>query len=139
MKNIKEDDNNLHKIIDSIIHIIVYALILLIISTLFNTLEFNKEYFGIYYIIASIIIFILNKTIKPILFRLTIPITGITLGLFYPCINVLILKITDLILGNKFETNGIITLFFTAILISIMNKVIDNIIIKKIIRKGDNK
>lgn len=138
MKNRIEEDNNQHKLIDSVIHIIVYALILLIISILFNTLEFNKEYFGIYYIIASLIIFILNKTIKPILFRLTIPITGITLGLFYPCINVLILKITDFILGDKFETNGIITLFLTAILISAMNKIIDNIILKKITRKGDN-
>lgn len=133
MKNIMEKD----KIIDCIIHIIVYALILLCISSLFNTLEFNKEYFGIYYLIASLIIFILNKTIKPILFRLTIPITGITLGLFYPCINIVILKITDFILGNNFNTFGIITLFLTAILISVMNKVIDNII-KKIIRKGDN-
>ena len=61
MKNIKDDDNKLDKVIASIIHIIVYALILLIISTLFNTLEFNKEYFGIYYIIASLIIFILDE------------------------------------------------------------------------------
>ena len=61
MKNRIEEDNDQHKLIDSVIHIIVYALILLIISILFNTLEFNKEYFGIYYIIASLIIFILNK------------------------------------------------------------------------------
>ena len=31
----------------------------------------------------SILIYILNKTVKPILFKLTLPITGITLGLFY--------------------------------------------------------
>ena len=36
------------------------------------------------------LLFILNKTIKPLLFYLTIPITGITLGLFYPFINLII-------------------------------------------------
>lgn len=126
-------------IIDTIIHIIVYALILLFFSLVFNTLEFNKDFLYVYCLIASLIIYILNKTIKPILFRLTIPITGITLGLFYPCLNVIILKITDFILGSNFKTNGIITLFFTAILISVMNKIIDNIILKNIVRKGDNK
>ena len=140
MKNVKEEKTSyMYKFIDTIIHIIIYAIILLIISLVFSTLEFNKDYFYIYCLIASLIIYILNKTIKPILFRLTIPITGITLGLFYPCINVIILKITDFILENKFNTNGIITLFFTAILISVMNKIIDNIILKNLIRKGDNK
>ena len=133
----KEKTTYITNLIDSIIHIIIYALILLFISLVFNTLEFNKDYCGIYYLIASLIIYILNKTIKPILFRLTIPITGITLGLFYPCINIIILKITDFILGNKFQTRGVITLFFTAILISVMNKFIDNIILKNVIRKGD--
>lgn len=119
-------------IFKSLIHIIVYALILLLISLLFDTLKFDNGYFGLYYLLASIIIYLLNKTIKPIIFRLTIPITGITLGLFYPCINVIILKITDFILGKSFETNGIITLFLTAILISVMNKLIDKCIIERI-------
>ena len=74
------------------------------------------------------IIFILNKTIKPILFELTVPITGITMGLFYPCINILILKITDWILLEHFATHGIISLFITAILISLINILISSIV-----------
>lgn len=124
-------------ILEWIIHIVIYAVILLLVSLLFNTIDIDKSYFGLYCLLASIIIYLLNKTIKPILFRLTIPITGITLGLFYPCINILILKITDFILRNHFNTNGIITLFLTAILISIINKLMDKIIIKKVVRKGD--
>ena len=74
---------------------------------------------------------------KPILFKLTIPITGVTMGLFYPCLNILILKITDWILLSHFETYGIITLFLTSILISIINLIIEELIIKPII--GRNK
>ena len=81
------------------------------------------------------IIFILNKTIKPIIFRLTLPITGLTLGLFYPFINVIILKLTEWILGPHFEIEGIWTVFFLAILISVMNIIIENIVITPIMRR----
>ena len=139
--NIKVSKENLtiESSIHSIIHVISYALILLIVSFFFDTLDVNNKHVILYSFYASCIIYILNITIKPILFRLTIPITGLTLGLFYPCINVLILKMTDFILGNKFDTNGIITLFLTAILISIMNFLMENIVIKRIIRRSDIK
>lgn len=130
---------NINNILDLVIHILSYAIILLIISLLFTTIKIDKSYYGLYVLLSAIIIYLLNKTIKPILVRFTIPITGLTLGLFYPCINIIILKITDFILGSHFKTNGIITLFFTAILISIMNTLMENIIINKILRKGDIK
>lgn len=130
---------NINNILDLVIHILSYAVILLIISLLFTTIKIDKSYYGLYVLLSAIIIYLLNKTIKPILVRFTIPITGLTLGLFYPCINIIILKITDFILGSHFKTNGIITLFFTAILISIMNILMENIIINKILRKGDIK
>ena len=76
---------------------------------------------------------ILNKTIKPALVTLTIPITGLTLGLFYPFINVILLKIVDLALGKHFELHNIFILFFFAIFLSIMNFIMEEII-KKIIR-----
>lgn len=134
----KNSDKKVY-ILECVIHIVIYAVILLLVSLLFNTIDIDNNYFGIYCLLASIIIYLLNKTIKPILFRLTIPITGITLGLFYPCINILILKITDFILGNHFNTNGIVTLFLTAILISLINKITEDLIKHKIIRKGDKK
>lgn len=127
----------LNKLLDWIIYVFTYTLILLVVDKLFNTINIDNNYYGLYALIAVVIIYILNKTIKPILFRLTVPITGMTLGLFYPCINILILKIVDFVLGNHFDTNGIFTLFLTAILISFMNLFIEEIIIKPILRKGD--
>ena len=135
----KENQVKSSKLLESLIHIISYAIILTLVSMCFKTIEIDKNYFGFYSLIASVIIYLLNKTIKPYLFRLTIPITGITMGLFYPCINVIILKLTDFILMNHFNTHGIITLFLTAALISFMNLLMDELIIKPIIRKGDKK
>lgn len=132
-----KDSNYLDVILNFVINIIIYSLVLLLISILFKTVDIDKTYYGVYIVLSSIIVCFLNKTMKPVLFRLTIPITGITLGLFYPCINILILKLTDFILGVHFETHGIITLFFTAILISFMHMFIENVITKYIFRKGD--
>lgn len=129
--------NNSNKILDFIITVLVYDLVLILVSNITNTLVIDSSYYGLYSLLGAIIICILNKTIKPILFKLTIPITGVTMGLFYPCLNILILKITDWILLSHFETHGIITLFLTSILISIINLIIEELIIKPII--GRNK
>ena len=129
--------NNINKILDFIITVLVYDLVLILVSNITNTLVIDSSYYGLYSLLGAIIICILNKTIKPILFKLTIPITGVTMGLFYPCLNILILKITDWILLSRFETHGIITLFLTSILISIINLIIEELIIKPII--GRNK
>ena len=129
--------NNINKILDFIITVLVYDLVLILVSNITNTLVIDSSYYGLYSLLGAIIICILNKTIKPILFKLTIPITGVTMGLFNPCLNILILKITDWILLSHFETHGIITLFLTSILISIINLIIEELIIKPII--GRNK
>ena len=126
---------NIDKLLDWILHFIFYAIILVFVATFFDSFHIDDKHLYTYGIIATLIIFILNRTIKPILFRLTIPLTGITVGLFYPFINVIILKLTEWILGSHFEITGIWTVFFIAILISLMNIVIDNIIITPIMRR----
>lgn len=126
---------HLDRILDWVLHFISYAMILVLVATFFDSFQIDDTHLYTYGILATLIIFILNKTVKPILFRLTIPLTGITLGLFYPFINVIILKLTEWILGSHFEIHGILTVFFLAILISLMNIVIENIIITPIMRR----
>ena len=125
-------------IINWLLHFISYAIILILVATHFESFSIDDSHLYIYGTTATLIIFILNKTIKPILVRLTIPLTGLTLGLFYPLINVFILKLTEWILGPRFEIHGVFTVFFLAILISVMNLLIDNIIINPIIRRIKN-
>jgi putative membrane protein len=117
------------------LHFASYAIIFILVATFFKSFTIDDSHMYLYGILATSIIFVLNKTIKPILVKLTIPLTGITLGLFYPVINVIILKLTDWILGPRFEITGFFTVFFIAILISIMNLLIDNIIITPIMRR----
>lgn len=119
----------MNKYFDWIIRMIGYALVLITVSIIFNdTIYIDNTYYGIWGLIAVIIIFILNKTIKPILVWLTLPLTAITMGLFYPLINIFILKITDFILLSHFEIKGIIMPFIVSIIISIMNGIMDKII-----------
>jgi putative membrane protein len=138
MKMIVMDNNKkrINRVLDWLIYIFAYALILIVVSLISKSIYIDNSYYGLYGLIAAIIIYILNKTIKPIIFLLTLPITALTLGIFYPFINILILKIVDFILGNHFDTHGIISLFFTALLISIMNVLMDILVIKPILNRG---
>lgn len=125
----------LENLIEWVLQILGYALILVFVATYFDTFSIDDEHLYLYGLLATLIIFILNKTIKPILFFLTIPITGITIGIFYPCINLFILKLTDWILGSHFQITNIFIAFLLAILISIMNKFIECIITEPIMRR----
>ena len=60
---------------------------------------------------------------------------SLTLGLFYPFINVLILKMVDWILFSHFEINGLWMSFLISILISIMNEVVNEYIIKPLLKE----
>lgn len=121
--------------IDWFIYMLGYTLVFLLASFLFETFYIDTSCFGLFAFIAVIIVYILNKTIKPILVTLTLPITGLTLGLFYFVINVFILKITDWILGNHFDLGTTIYAFFIAVFISVMNLLMEGIVIKPLIRR----
>lgn len=128
---------NIYKFLDWLIKMIGYSVILILASFLFkHTLYIDKEWFGLWSFLAAIIIYLLNKTVKPILFKLTIPITGLTLGLFYPFINLVILKLVSIILGPHFKIYGILFAVFASILISILNIIMDNFLDKLLRREN---
>ena len=94
MKAIISEKNGkrLNAFLDWIIYMAGYSLALFLVDILFNAFEVDNI---IYYFIASVIIYILNKTIKPIVFKLTLPITGLTFGLFYFVVDFLMLEIVE--------------------------------------------
>ena len=98
-----------------------YTLVLLLVSFSFDS--------NWWVLLASFVVFILNVTIKPILVWLTLPITGVTYGLFYFVINLIILKVTDWILLSHFDITGIVAPFFIAIFISIINMLMEMFIV----------
>ena len=128
-----------NKIKNVFFQILGYTVILMIVSYLFkNTIYLDDSYYGMWCFFAALLIYILNKTVKPFLVWLTIPITGITLGLFYPFINLGILKLVSLLLGGHFKIYGIWFAVLASILISILNVILDDVILKKFNRKSDD-
>ena len=124
----------LNKILDWVIYMFFYTLVFILVSSLFKSIYINSDHFYIYSFLTVLIVYILNKTIKRILVTLTIPITGLTLGLFYPFINLFILKLTDWILGNNFNLKNIWISLIISILLSTCNFLVEGLIIKPILK-----
>ena len=125
----------INKYLDWFIHMLGYTLVLITVSVVFDdTVYIDNQFFGSWGLLAVIIIYILNRTVKPVLVWLTLPLTALTLGLFYPITNVIVLKVADWILGSHFEINGIFMVFIVSIIISIMNAIMDNVIIDTFLR-----
>ncbi len=123
------------KLLEWIIYILCYTLVLSIVDLMFDSFRISNIF---YRALAVLIISILNKTIKPVIFKYTLPITGITFGLFYPFINLFILEIVSFILGKNFIIEGIWMGVIIAVLISIMNFIMEEVIIRPIIRRCNN-
>lgn len=140
MKTIIIEENHkkrrFHKHIEWLIYMIGYGFILITVSVLFpKTIQIDNSYFGLWAFIAAIVINLLNRTIKPVLIALTLPLTALTLGIFYPFINVFILYIVDILLGDHFTIGGILMTCFVAILISLMNMLYDKLVMKPILER----
>ena len=124
---------NFMKFIDWVIRILGYTVILMLMTLVFkNTLYIDNSCYGLWCLVAAILIYLLNKTVKPFLIWLTIPITGVTLGLFYPFINLIILKIVSFILGDHFNLYGIWFAVLVAISISVLNVILDMTVFKRL-------
>ena len=105
----KKDNKN--DLLSMAIGIAIYAFILIISSNLFTNFYIDNYFWAI---IAAVLISALMYTIKPFLVFLTLPLTIITFGIAYPLVNMIILKICDLLMGDKFVISGFFSLFFIA-------------------------
>lgn len=74
-------------------------------------------------IIVAIVLGLLNAFVKPVLAVLTLPITILTLGIFYLVLNVLMVYLADAVVGG-FHVSG----FFSALLFSILLAVINAVL-----------
>ncbi len=130
--NNKEIEYRLNLFLEWLIYMFGYAIILLITSNLFRSLYVENFIYGF---LAAIIIYVLNKTIKPFLVTISLPLIGMSLGLFYFVINVIILLLVDFILGKHFYLTGFFSPIIVSIFISVMNVFMENLIIKPLIER----
>ena len=130
------NDRNINKFLDWIIYIIAYTLTFFLVDILFNAFEVDNP---VYYFVASLIMYVLNLGIRPIIFKLTLPIIGYTYGLFYFVIDFLMLLIIDFVLQRHFDIYGIFWGLFIAFVISITHVLIEEIILKPLAKGSDKK
>lgn len=129
-RNVKKYNNydNKDDTLSFLVGLVVYAVVLLLASNLFTNFYVSDF---MHAVVSALILSILNATIKPILIYLTLPLSIMTLGIAYPIVNMIILKLCDVLMGSSFEIHGFISMFFIAIFISILKIIFDSFITKR--------
>lgn len=131
----ENETSKIELVVGWLVNMAVYAVILVVISLIFpKTVYIDRSMFGLWAIVSAVLISILNQTIKPLIVWFTMPITGLTLGLFYPFINLIILKLVSILTLGHFEIRGIFFAVLVSIIISWLNIFIDKSL-RKIIGK----
>lgn len=115
-----------------IVSLIVYAIVLMIANSLFKGIYVENFFYAV---IASMILSLLNSTIKPLLVYLTLPLSVLTFGIAYPIVNIIILNVCDLLMGSSFKIEGLFSSFFIAIFISGLKMFLDKMITEKVGRR----
>lgn len=111
-----------------LIGIVINAVIFIAIAGYFES--FYLSSFGAA-LGASFLLSILNILVRPILIILTLPVTLVTLGLFLFVINAITLLLTDSLMGRSFEIGGFGMALLTTVLMSLVNIILQNTILKK--------
>lgn len=107
--------------------LVVNAVVLMVVAGYYE--PFHLEGVGAAFL-ASVILSIFNLFIKPILILLTLPVTVLSFGLFLIVINAILLLLTAEVMGKSFEIDGFGAAFLAAIIISVLNLLIQNFIIE---------
>ena len=125
-----KDKSFKYLILEYTLTLIINSIVLILASKILK--GFYIQSFG-YAIITSLVISLLSSTVKPFLKLIFLPVTVITTGIFYPFINVIILKLASLIMGDTFVVEGWILPFFIALFISFTTLILDKLITKNVI------
>jgi len=78
-------------------------------------------------LMTAILLGVVNTVIKPILVILTLPVTILTLGLFYLVINALmVLLVSNIVPG--FEVGGLLSAFLFSVVLSLIGSLLNQLI-----------
>lgn len=81
-------------------------------------------------VVASVLLSILNVLVRPILIILTLPATILSLGFFLFVVNAITLELTDYLMGDAFEISGFGMALLAAVIMSIVNLIIQKTILE---------
>lgn len=108
-----------------IVSLILNAFVLLLIDFLFDGITLTG--YGAAFV-ASLVLALLNVTVRPILILFTLPATILTLGLFLLVINGITLYLASWFMGDAFVING----FGLALLASLILTIFQTLLINPI-------
>jgi putative membrane protein len=106
--------------------VIIYAIAIFLVAWLFDLIEIESP---AAWIIASLVLGILNATVRPFLALITLPLTIVTLGLFTLIINGLMLFLVSvLVSGVEIESfwRAVLAAFLITIISSVFNALISD-------------
>ena len=107
-----------------LIHWLLSALSLLVVSQVVRGFEVSGVLAAL---LAAIVIGFVNSTLGIVLKILTLPLTIITLGIFWFVINALMLELASWLVPG-FTVSGFFAAFFGAIILSLMNLILKNLV-----------
>nr|WP_026286080.1 phage holin family protein [Salsuginibacillus kocurii] len=108
-------------------HWLVNTVVLMVVAGFFT--GFTLDGFGAA-LLAAALLGVANAIVRPILVALTLPITLLTLGIFLFVINGFILMVIASIMGDSFVISGFGMAFLAAVVISILNVMINWLIVE---------
>ena len=109
-----------------LIHIVVITIVLMVVDGYMDSIKLAGVWAAL---LAGVILSILNIIVKPLLILFTLPVTVLSLGLFLFVINAITLSITAGLMGDAFQIDGFGSAVLAAIIISILNLLIQTFII----------
>jgi putative membrane protein len=103
-----------------LIRILVTALLVMILSYIMSGVVVDEFTTAVK---VAVVLGLLNFFVKPILVLLTLPVTILTLGLFYLVINAAIIMLCDHFVGG-FQVNSFWTALFFSIILSLSQSLV---------------
>ncbi|HEX7413548.1 MAG TPA: phage holin family protein [Bacteroidia bacterium] len=108
-----------------VLKLILSTIAVLITAWLLPGVSIDGNSFFTAFILAIVLAF-LNAVLKPILVFLTIPVTILTLGLFYLVINALIIILAERLVEG-FHVRGFFMALLFSIVLSIVSSILDGV------------
>ena len=88
----------------------------------------TSEYVWLYYVLAGVVLALVNMLVRPVVMILSLPFYVLTLGLFFVVVNAAMLGLTSWItdvFAVGFDVDGFWAAVFGGIVIGIVNVVVD--------------
>ena len=107
-----------------LLRLVANTLAILIVAWMLDGITVDNAVAGV---LAGIVLALVNAIVKPILVILTLPLTLLTLGLFYFIVNAICLAIAAAVTPG-FSIDGVFTTIIGALLISLLAWIINGVL-----------